>query len=264
MLTALHHELHAKRLDLQQQDLDRVTNFLESLGTQAALLAGFAFSVFGAALPEDGLHAGWKAAFYLSAMLTLGAHLYVVCVGQLTAILGPLLALKGPTGSLRRAIDLMKDERHRIFYFFGVGLVGFYFMTIALAWILIKDAWLAAVCTAMATVAFVTIGLRCRRIVRRFGFVEPDLPTIVLDREFGGGSGGGRDIELGAVGARRTAGSPTVVSRDDAEAVAGASLEDDEVVVSAADYLRLPIPNAGQFILQMDDKENEAAAAAVV
>ena len=108
--TALHHELHAKRLDLQQQDLDRVTNFLESLGTQAALLAGFAFSVFGAALPggEDEPHSAWKTAFYLSAMLTLGAHLYVVCVGQLTAILGPLLALKGPTGSLRRAIDLMK------------------------------------------------------------------------------------------------------------------------------------------------------------
>ena len=174
-------------------------------------------------------------------MLTLGAHLYVVCVGQLTAILGPLLALKGPTGSLRRAIDLMKDERHRIFYFFGVGLIGFYLMTVALTWILVKDAWLAAICTAMATILFVTIAARCRRIVARFGFVEPELPTIVLDREFGGGGSGGGDVEMGAL------------DREDAEAVAGASLEADEEVVSAAEYLRLQIPNAGKFINALDD-----------
>ena len=187
--TALHHELHAKRLDLQQQDLDRVTNFLESLGTQAALLAGFAFS--GIAQLPEGTKPFLVYVFYLSACMTLGSHIYVVCVGQLTAILGPLLALKGPTGSLRRAIDLMKDERHRIFYFFGVGLIGFYLMTVALTWILVKDAWLAAICTAMATILFVTIAARCRRIVARFGFVEPELPTIVLDREFGGGGSGG-------------------------------------------------------------------------
>lgn len=258
--TALHHELHVKRVDLQQQDLDRVTNFLESLGTQAALLAGFAFSVFGASLPtgDDAPHQAWKTAVYLSAMLTIGAHLYVVCVGQLTAILGPLLALKGPAGSLKRAIDSMKDERHRIFYFFGAGLAGFYLMTVALAWSLIREDWLAALCTALATVLMATIAARCKRIVARFAFVEPELPTIVLNREFDGGGDGG-DIELGGAVAR----SPgAVLDAGDAAAVAGASLGDGEVVVSAADYLRLQIPNAGQFITSMDASDDDEAGAA--
>ena len=43
--TALAADLHAKRLDLQMLDMDRVTRYLESLTTQAALLAGFAFTV---------------------------------------------------------------------------------------------------------------------------------------------------------------------------------------------------------------------------
>ena len=238
--TALHHQLHAQRLNLQQQDLDRVTTFLESLGTQAALLAGFAFSVF-AGLP-DTVHEAWQGFFYLSAMLTLGAHLYVVCIGQLTSILGPLLALKGPEGSLERAIEQMKHERGRLFYFFTLGLVGFFMMTVSLVWIHIATTWLAVCCTVLGTLFFALIGHRVQRIVARFKFVEPELPEIVLeDREFeprkAGGSSGGGAAAMSGVGGHDA----------DAAAVAGASLDEGEVVLSAKDYLELSVPNAGKF-----------------
>ena len=51
--------------------------------------------------PKHALKAGL---FYISGVITTGAFTYVIAIGQLATILGPLLALKGPDGSMERAL----------------------------------------------------------------------------------------------------------------------------------------------------------------
>ena len=109
--TALAAGLDSQRLILHNQHLNRLTSFQDGLATQAAVLAGFAFS--GIAQLPEGTKPGLVSLFYLAACLTLGSHIYVVCVGQLTSILGPMLALKGPKGSLGVALTQMDAERKR-------------------------------------------------------------------------------------------------------------------------------------------------------
>eukprot|EP00808_Paulinella_micropora_P016792 g11767.t1 len=174
---ALAADLHAKRLDLQMMDMDRVTRYLESLTTQAALLAGFAFTVVSA--PPEDKNKAWTAIFFLSACVTLGSHIYVVCVGQLSAILGPLLALKGPQGSLERALLNMKNERNRLFWLFILGLAGFYLMIVSLLWIWASDLWLQITSTILISFFFAFMGSRVYYLLEEYRFVEPNLPKLV-------------------------------------------------------------------------------------
>ena len=98
--TALAASLNARRLDIREKDLNNLTSFLDGLSTQSALLAGFAFVSF-AELPA-GTNLGLKYALYICTAISLGANLFVVCVGQLATILGPTLALNGPVGSMEK------------------------------------------------------------------------------------------------------------------------------------------------------------------
>ena len=84
---ALNSDLQARRLDIRDKDLSQLTVFIDGLSTQAALLAGFAFSGLQALPPET--NGFWKHVLFLSTSLTLGADIYVVCVGQLVTILAP-------------------------------------------------------------------------------------------------------------------------------------------------------------------------------
>ena len=91
--TSLSAELHARRLDIKEKDMNNLTVFLDGISTQSALLAGFAFAGLGGV---DDRHIVWKAMLHIFTAVALGAHLYVLCVGQLTTIFGPTWALTDP------------------------------------------------------------------------------------------------------------------------------------------------------------------------
>ena len=176
--TALAAGLDAQRLDLRNQHLNRLTSFQDGLATQAAVLAGFAFS--GIAQLPEGTKPGLVSMFYLAACLTLGSHIYVVCVGQLTSILGPMLALKGPKGSLDVALTQMDEERKRTFKLFVLGLLGLFTMLLAAVWIFIPDnAALSIACTVVIGVFGVLIYRRCAHAIDVFSYEEQFLPTIL-------------------------------------------------------------------------------------
>ena len=176
--TALAAGLDAQRLDLRNQHLNRLTSFQDGLATQAAVLAGFAFSGINS-LPK-GTKPFLIAMFYLAACLTLGSHIYVVCVGQLTSILGPMLALKGPKGSLDVALTAMDAERKRTFKLFVVGLLGLFVMLLAAVWIFIPDnIALSVSCSLLVAVFGIIIYRACRKAIAIFHYEEQYLPKIV-------------------------------------------------------------------------------------
>ena len=89
---ALDAEIQHARLAIQERDLNNVTTFLDGLATQAALLAGFAFISF---TTYDATVEPWKiVCLYLTTSISLGANLFVVCVGQLVTIFGNQLQTK--------------------------------------------------------------------------------------------------------------------------------------------------------------------------
>ena len=95
-----------------------------NIGTQAALLAGFSFSALMQAaslrdLMTTGLQAGWVSVTILSMTFEIMA---LVKSTQL-AISGPGLALRGPEGSMTRAISVMRIEYRKIGQYFYLGLI---------------------------------------------------------------------------------------------------------------------------------------------
>lgn len=178
------HIQHA-RLNIQERDLNNVTTFLDGLATQSALLAGFAFVAFSA---YDTSVESWKIiCLYLSTCVTLGANLFVLCVGQLVTIFGPTLALKGPKGSMERAVNLMRHYRNLIFWMFILGLVAFACMIISLLFIYIPDNLIGLLipCLLLVSTFFLATFIFSAKVLKDFKFISPDLKYVV-----------GRDIDV--------------------------------------------------------------------
>lgn len=135
---ALTYQLKQQSLQVRQKELDF---FLSNFGTvagQAAMLAGFSFTGFTINFNDmEGMSALdnpiLRASFYVVSSMSLGFFLLTVSNCALCTIYGPNLALRGPDGSMDRAVRILQRERTRTFAFFGVGLVCFHVSAILLS-----------------------------------------------------------------------------------------------------------------------------------
>ena len=123
---ALESSVKARQLQIKEKDLNNLTNFLSSLSTQSALLAGFSFVSFSE-LPDG---TSYFAAFllYTATSVSLGSNLFVVCSGMLASILAPTLALNGSDGAMDVAVTGLRRERSLVFKMFVIGLAAFFIM----------------------------------------------------------------------------------------------------------------------------------------
>jgi hypothetical protein len=80
-----------------------------TIGTQAALIGGFTYSVFTQSQVNDensyGVHV--NSAYYVVSAVTVAAAIHVIIVTMLLQVLGPGLALNGPVGSIARAAEVI-------------------------------------------------------------------------------------------------------------------------------------------------------------
>ena len=145
------------------------------MATVAALFAGFEFTVFGLAPSEIGeyskLHAS-SIAYMLCATASLCTNIVVVCLATLASMLGPGLALRGPDGSVKKALAGMRREHDTITALFFAGSYSFFVTVIALVWF--EYYWIVA-----APVSFIVVVGACAlyrggaRIEKRFA-IETD------------------------------------------------------------------------------------------
>ena len=176
---ALDAEIEHARLNIQERDLNNVTSFLDGLATQSALLAGFAFVAF---TTYDVSVEAWKIVLlYLSTCCALGANLFVLCVGQLVTIYGPTLALKGPKGSMERAVNLMRYYRSMCFWMFAFGLISFACMIIMLLFIYLPDSYVALLipCLILISGFFICTFVFSAKVLSDFKFTTPDLKYVI-------------------------------------------------------------------------------------
>uniref|UniRef100_A0A7S0PYC4 Uncharacterized protein n=1 Tax=Coccolithus braarudii TaxID=221442 RepID=A0A7S0PYC4_9EUKA len=142
MLLADKHDLQ-ERLKLQlvhieDKELNFYTQNCYTVGTQAALLSGFAFSALNAT-PDWEEGGTWLQVFWsLSTVLAMLFEIMTVVKSMQLSIMGPGLALRGPEGSMTRAVLVMRSEYKSIHRLFYLGLICFHISAVLIIWVLLE------------------------------------------------------------------------------------------------------------------------------
>eukprot|EP00967_Tisochrysis_lutea_P102956 scaffold155241_cov28-Tisochrysis_lutea.AAC.3 len=120
---ALETNLQVSLLKIREKELQFYTQNCIAIGTQAALLSGFAYNgIIQVDIPTD--QSDWLKTLYLCVTTAaMGFELIAVLNSTLCSMLGPGLALRGPDGSMHRAVDGLMLEYRLTFLFFTAGLV---------------------------------------------------------------------------------------------------------------------------------------------
>jgi len=164
---ALETNLQVSLLKIREKELQFYTQNCIAIGTQAALLSGFAYNgIIQVDIPEES-HDLLKALYLCVTTMAMGFELIAVLNSTLCSMLGPGLALRGPDGSMHRAVDGLMLEYRLTFVFFTLGLVAFHVSALLFAWL--EFSWPVALAMTLALVMFIygmyKYGMR---IYRRF------------------------------------------------------------------------------------------------
>lgn len=148
-------------------------NFV-SIGTQAALLAGFAMTALAELSVPDDTPKIFKLLFFVSITITLAAELHCVCNTTLVNLYGPALALRSnDSNALERAAVGMYEERRQIFITYWIGVIFFQVAAMAAVWIVVPDMPNVAMgCTLMIVGSLIAVTRYGYRIYHRFGLED--------------------------------------------------------------------------------------------
>jgi hypothetical protein len=113
-------------LFIRQQELNYFSSFFNSFSLQAALLAGFVLNSLND--NEYEKFAGHQIAdyvYWISSAVLFAAALHCILTTVYCTVYGAGLALRGPLGSMVRAVDGMAAEKDGIVLSFIICLLSF-------------------------------------------------------------------------------------------------------------------------------------------
>jgi len=150
---ALETNLQVSLLKIREKELQFYTQNCIAIGTQAALLSGFAYNgIIQVDIPTDS--PDWLKTLYLCVTTAaMGFELIAVLNSTLCSMLGPGLALRGPDGSMHRAVDGLMLEYRLTFLFFTAGLLAFHVSALLFAWL--EFSWPVALAMTLALLMFI-------------------------------------------------------------------------------------------------------------
>jgi hypothetical protein len=158
-------------IQIRSFEIDYFQNFYSNFGTQAAILVGW----IGASLSQvpgwDHTLALWPllALYWISSALCICSGVHCLVCTVFGSVFGGGLALRGPPGSMVRAIKGMIAEQEQIFiafnitiFSFGLQLIGMYFIMMGIA---------SAIATSIITGIFMIFWYRYGlRLYNRFSW----------------------------------------------------------------------------------------------
>eukprot|EP00747_Dinoflagellata_sp_TGD_P168921 gnl/TRDRNA2_/TRDRNA2_196510_c0_seq1.p1 gnl/TRDRNA2_/TRDRNA2_196510_c0~~gnl/TRDRNA2_/TRDRNA2_196510_c0_seq1.p1 ORF type:complete len:251 (+),score=35.13 gnl/TRDRNA2_/TRDRNA2_196510_c0_seq1:66-755(+) len=163
-------ELKGKELELHKDNFDAV-------GTQAAVLAGFAtVALIELEMPET-INPILASVFYFFSVITLVANLRCVAMTTCITVMGTGLALRGPDGSMDRAVEGMYKERRAVFSSFAVGIVACHCTALMACWIKMITIP-AIICSGVLLWAMLASYRLARSYCQYFGFSEEEAVTF--------------------------------------------------------------------------------------
>jgi hypothetical protein len=152
------------------------------VATQGALLLGFSYygvSNLNLLRGEDGgdIIEPMESLFYIASIMALTLQMFVLAQSLILVVSGENLALRGPEGSMSRAVDGMRGERSTIFKAFGGGLISLLLAVIGLAWSKVKDPAVPSIMTFIVLTFFAILYMQFKRITKKFEIPEDKVVT---------------------------------------------------------------------------------------
>ena len=170
--------MNQQLLGIRQIEMNYFSTCFQSFGTISALLAGFmlqaitnlnlnqATADFGTSICSD--------VFWVSSAVVFATALHCMLTSILCNVFGPGLALRGPLGSMVRAVDGMIEEQEHIMLSFNLTVIFFAISVVAYFGMTMTNGAAIASSSVMLLGAFLWL-YYCIRIMNRFKFT-PD-PT---------------------------------------------------------------------------------------
>mmetsp|Transcript_10401 Transcript_10401/g.22075 ORF Transcript_10401/g.22075 Transcript_10401/m.22075 type:complete len:250 (+) Transcript_10401:66-815(+) len=170
---ALETNLKVDLLAIREKELNFYVSNCQNIGTQAAMLSGFAFAGLMQPLPPEP--EVLRVMFLMSTVSGLGLQLVTVITTTLLSMLAPGLALRGPDGAMHQAVDGMIDEYRLGFYTFILGLLAIHGAAISFVWLAFPVVE-ASILTTCICISLLMLYKYMRRI-----FIDFALPAGALD-----------------------------------------------------------------------------------
>lgn len=174
---ALETNLKVNLLAIREKELNYYTQNCLAVGTQSALLAGFAYSgLTQVAIPHDRAYP-LKLAYLLVTTTAMCFELIAVLNTTLLSMMGPGLALRGPDGSMHPAVDGMMIEYRTAYYSFVLGLVFFHFSAALFSWLIYVHWAVSTMVTACILGSLWLLYRYAKRVYLRFRLPPEDVIT---------------------------------------------------------------------------------------
>lgn len=174
---ALENNLKVRLIYIREKELNFYTQNCRAVGTQAALMAGFAYSAIIYTKMDYFQQAHWIVKTFYCTMLTMTmcSAILVLTITTLLAMCGPGLALRGPEGSIHKAVDEMRVEYRMAFYLLIGTIVLFHVCVLVYSFGGFESIFTSIIIDTVVFCSLFTMQLLVRRI--HFDFM---LPTSLL------------------------------------------------------------------------------------
>ena len=169
----LQSNLRQNTIKLKEKEMHLHHGNFSTVGTQAAVLAGLTVTgLIEFQIPTE-TNRVLQFMYYFLCITSLGMNLNCVSSTTALSVFGTGLALRGPDGSMVRAVNGMYQERTQIFATFGVGLMSTVGAAI-FASLIIMRIEAAAACSLVLLYCAHRIYTQAKRIFTRFSFEEDE------------------------------------------------------------------------------------------
>ena len=140
----LQSSIRQNSIALKEKEFNLHHGNFNAVGTQAAVLAGFTVTAFIEFDCPPDTNRATKFAYYVSSIVSLAANILCVANTTFLSVWGTGLAMRGPDGSMVRAVDGMYQLRRNVFSLFGVGMMALLVTAVFGSWILMAPEAAAA------------------------------------------------------------------------------------------------------------------------
>lgn len=168
----LYHNTNNLLLHIRQFEVDYFQNMYNTFGVLGAVVSGFAVNSIAQVVADTApVHYVWKALFWLWTTCAIGFSTHVMVTTALITVYGPGLALRGPIGSMKKAVDGMYYEQRLILFstVAAIFCLSMELLTIFVIEMYIEEAW---VCSIFFITAMFFWYNACLRIYNNFKIPE--------------------------------------------------------------------------------------------
>lgn len=173
---ALAHEANIHLVNIRNFEIEYFSNFFTQFGTQCALMIGFitgSLSQAPALQNPAGAPYPWVVMYWVGSAGTVAFATHVLVCTVFIAVFGQGLAIRGPLGSMIKAIDGMIVEQLQVLVFYIITVIFFAFQAIGMYWVMM-DAVSAIVSTVITFLAMILWYHHALRIYNRFYWEKSD------------------------------------------------------------------------------------------